>query len=450
MASDLSKYKECEFIKDRLYFCTVTKPPASTDEATFFSVDGRLTYTPFHLDFGPMNLSMLYKYCEYLNRVLLSPANRGRVIVHYTTFDERKRANAAFLIAAYAVIYLKRSPEEAFRPLEGLQPGLIPFRDASYGSCTFKLTVRDCLDGLYQALVRGFFDFTSFDPVEYEFYERVENGDFNWLVPGKFIAFAGPHEVKRLENGYPLLDPDHYFDLFKKRGVTDIVRLNKKMYNREKFVKAGFKHHELFFVDGSTPPDDILRQFLEIAEQAKGVVAVHCKAGLGRTGTLIACYMMKHYHLTPVECIAWLRIARPGSVIGPQQYYLCDKAEAMWGGAHERVDLPFPAWAQDAHDKLKSQLPAEEETARLASSVHNIVLNPAASASPEARQAGDELLGKLGADTTQGDFLTHQKALRSRLQAGPSAGLAAISLAPRRPDALPNPVLTPAPSGVRS
>lgn len=27
-------------------------------------------------------------------------------------------------------------------------------------------------------------DFNHFDPVEYEFYERVENGDFNWIIPG--------------------------------------------------------------------------------------------------------------------------------------------------------------------------------------------------------------------------------------------------------------------------
>jgi len=45
-------------------------------------------------------------------------------------------------------------------------------------------------------------------------------------------------------------------------------------------------------------------------------------AGLGRTGTLIDCYLMKHYKFTAPEAIAWTRIARPGSVIGPQQHYL--------------------------------------------------------------------------------------------------------------------------------
>jgi len=29
----------------------------------------------------------------------------------------------------------------------------------------------------------------------------VENGDFNWIVPGKFLAFSGPHPKSKLENG---------------------------------------------------------------------------------------------------------------------------------------------------------------------------------------------------------------------------------------------------------
>ena len=47
-----------------------------------------------------------------------------------------------------------------------------------------------------------------------------------------------------------------------------------------------------------------------------------CTAGLGRTGTLIACYVMKHYRFTHAEIIAWIRICRPGSIIGPQQHFL--------------------------------------------------------------------------------------------------------------------------------
>ena len=45
-------------------------------------------------------------------------------------------------------------------------------------------------------------------------------------------------------------------------------------------------------------------------------------AGLGRTGSLIGCYMMKHFRFTAAEIIAWLRICRPGSIIGGQQQWL--------------------------------------------------------------------------------------------------------------------------------
>jgi len=56
----------------------------------------------------------------------------------------------------------------------------------------------------------------------------------------------------------------------------------------------------------------------------RSVVLLCDAAGLGRTGTLIACFIMKHYKFTAAEAIAWIRICRPGSVIGPQQEFLVE------------------------------------------------------------------------------------------------------------------------------
>lgn len=34
-------------------------------------------------------------------------------------------------------------------------------------------------------------------------WQRAENGDFNWIIPNKFIAFSGPHSRSKIENGMP-------------------------------------------------------------------------------------------------------------------------------------------------------------------------------------------------------------------------------------------------------
>ena len=87
----------------------------------------------------------------------------------------------------------------------------------------------------------------------------MENGDFNWIMPDKFLAFAGPHDKSRVENGYPLHSPESYFQYFRTHGISTIIRLNKKLYDAKRFVEGGFDHHDLFFVDGSIPNDTILR-----------------------------------------------------------------------------------------------------------------------------------------------------------------------------------------------
>ena len=54
-----------------------------------------------------------------------------------------------------------------------------PFHDATPIACTYNLTVLDSLRGLAKARDFKFFDFETFDVDEYEYYEQVENGDFN-------------------------------------------------------------------------------------------------------------------------------------------------------------------------------------------------------------------------------------------------------------------------------
>ncbi|XP_069367202.1 dual specificity protein phosphatase CDC14AB-like isoform X1 [Paralichthys olivaceus] len=331
MAEDYEIYCASEFIKDRLYFAALRVKPKNTANTHYFSTDDDFIYESFYADFGPLNLAMLYRYCCKLNKKLKSFTISKKKLVHFTCYDQKKRANAAVLIGAYAVIYLKRSPEEAYRTLiSGNNTAYLPFRDAAVGECSFNLSVLDCLKAICKALLCGFLDFDSFDVEDYEHYERVENGDMNWIIPGKILAFSSPHPRSKIENGYPLHAPEAYFAYFQQNDITSVVRLNRKLYDSRRFEDAGFDHHDLFFVDGTTPSDLIIRRFLHVCESNEGAVAVHCKAGLGRTGTLIGCHLMKHFRFTAAESIAWIRICRPGSIIGPQQNFLEEKQHSLW------------------------------------------------------------------------------------------------------------------------
>ncbi|XP_026559691.1 dual specificity protein phosphatase CDC14B isoform X2 [Pseudonaja textilis] len=321
----------CLQISDRLYFAILFHKPKSGSTSThYFCIDDEFVYENFYADFGPLNLAMIYRYCCKLNKKLKSFTMLRKKIVHYCGSDQKKQANAAFLIGCYTIIYLRESPENVYRHLLFGNVSYLPFRDAAFGTCTFHLTLLDCFHAINKALQYGFLDFNTFDANEYEHYERAENGDFNWIIPKKIMAFSGPHSRSRIENGYPHHAPEAYFPYFRRHNVTTVIRLNKKMYDSRRFKDAGFDHYDLFFADGSIPNDAIIKAFLNICENAEGAIAVHCKAGLGRTGTLIACYIMKHYRMTAAETIAWIRICRPGSVIGTQQHFLLEKQSEMW------------------------------------------------------------------------------------------------------------------------
>jgi len=183
---------------------------------------------------------------------------------------------------------------------------------------------------MQKAIEIGWFDIDKFDVAAYEYIGNVYKCDASWVVPEKFLAFAGPSPTSSDSAGYLCFTPEDCVPIFRRGGVGLVVRLNNKQYDRRRFTENGIRHADLFFPDGSCPPWEIISKFLCLAENEPGPVAVHCKAGLGRTCTLIGLYAMKHYRFPARAFIGWNRICRPGSVLGPQQQFLVNMQEEMF------------------------------------------------------------------------------------------------------------------------
>lgn len=366
MADDFASAQE--IIAGKLYFVALRRPDnvrsSSIAAANMcYSIDEELLYEPFFADFGPLNLGRAYRYCKKTQALLQDAERSKKRLFYYCGPHQNQRANAAVLVGMYQILFLGRSADDSYRPVEAFKP-FAPFRDASCGVSCFHLTVLDCLRGIQKARDVGFIDWnsgnSSWSIDEYEHYEQVENGDLNWIMPGKLVAFSGPASRCNEIPGYRLHTPEDYWDYYKRKNVTAVVRLNKKIYDRKRFVDGGFRHYDLYFPDGTCPSEPILMKWLEIAEAEPGALAVHCKAGLGRTGILICSFLMKHYKFTAEEVIGYIRICRPGSVIGPQQNFICDIQNKMWqlGEAYrqQRGQRELGFWPQDLGLSGKSAL----------------------------------------------------------------------------------------------
>lgn len=58
----------------------------------------------------------------------------------------------------------------------------------------------------------------------------MQNGDLNWVLPGKLLAFAGPTAVSKVLWGYRTFTPEDYWGYFRENGVTAVIRLNNKVF----------------------------------------------------------------------------------------------------------------------------------------------------------------------------------------------------------------------------
>src|SRR5204863_113494 len=105
------------------------------------------------------------------------------------------------------------------------------------------------------------------------------------------------------------------------QGVELLVSLTEDAPRRAWVNDAGlFAVHEPI-VDMEAPTqaqlDRVLSAILRAHERSLGV-AVHCIAGLGRTGVILACYFVTK-GMTAKNAIARVRRLRPGSVETDEQ-----------------------------------------------------------------------------------------------------------------------------------
>ena len=126
--------------------------------------------------------------------------------------------------------------------------------------------------------------------------------NFSWLIEGKLAGSAIPtskDEIKWMQE----------------EGVKSIVTIREEPLDED--WTAGMNYLHVLSDDMGVPSFDDLKSSVDYIDkriQNKEPVMVHCLAGLGRTGTILACYLIKYEKMSAVDAIQHIREKRHGSI----------------------------------------------------------------------------------------------------------------------------------------
>lgn len=128
--------------------------------------------------------------------------------------------------------------------------------------------------------------------------------NFSWVIEGKLAGC-----------GLPVSEDE--FEWVVDQGIKSIVTVRELALPSDWFNGSDIDYLHLAVEDFGAPNMDELVHAVDFIDQkisSGKPVMVHCAAGKGRTGAVLAAYLVKKQNLTADQAIEKVRSMRPGSV----------------------------------------------------------------------------------------------------------------------------------------
>ena len=152
------------------------------------------------------------------------------------------------------------------------------------------------------------------------------------ILAGMGIPFIDP--ARRFQMGGALDAFEDELPILHQAGIRAVVSLLNIPGDAAVFQSAGFEYKCLPIPDGMPPTLAQVEEFIEFVDSCrlrKLPVAVFCQAGLGRTGTMIAAYLI-HSGKSAAEAITHVRSIEPAAIETRHQINFLEEFEKQLRG----------------------------------------------------------------------------------------------------------------------